>query len=77
MIQNNFIKYDKVEAFFFNPINVDLEVKVNDLSFTLKGLSSKIINLPKDEIYKITSKCLLMRPILFVYKDRIFDVFHG
>ena len=77
IIQNNFIKYDKVEAFFFNPINFDLEVKINDLSFTLKGLSSKIINLPKDEIYKITSKCLLMRPILFVYKDRIFDVFHG
>ena len=64
-------------AFFFNPINVDLEVKVNDLSFTLKGLSSKIVNLPKAATYKITSRCLFLRPIFFVYKNNLFDVFHG
>ena len=77
MVQNNFITYDKVEAFFFNPVKIDLKIKINDLSFILKANSSKIINLPKSEIYKITSKCLLMRPIFFVYKDDIFDVFHG
>ena len=77
LVQNNFKEYDKVEAFLFNPINIDLKVKINELSFTLKSLSSKIINLPTAEIYKVKSKCLLMRPILFVYKDKIFDVFHG
>ena len=76
-LQNNFKEYDKIEAFFFNPINIDLKVKINELSFTLKSLSSKLINLPTAEIYKVKSKCLLMRPILFVYKDKIFDVFHG
>ena len=77
LVQNNFKEYDKVEAFLFNPINIDLKVKINELSFTLKSLSSKIINLPTAEIYKVKSKCLLMRPIFFVYKDKIFDVFHG
>ena len=77
IVQNNFINYDKVEAFLFNPIKIDLRIKINDLSFILKANTSKIIKLPKAEIYKITSKCLLMRPIFFVYKDNAFDVFHG
>jgi len=77
IVQNNFKEYDKVEAFLFNPINNDLKVNINELSFTLKSRSSKLIVLPKAETYKITSKCLLLRPIFFVYKDKIFDVFHG
>ena len=67
----------KVEVFLFNPININLEVKINDLSFTIKALNSKIINLPKASTYKFTSRCLFLRPIFFVYEDKIFDVFHG
>ncbi len=77
MVQNNFERYDKIEAFLFNPININLEVKINDLSFTLKALNSKIINLPKASTYKVTSRCLFLRPIFFVYEDKRFDVFHG
>ena len=76
IVQNNFKEYDKVEAFLFNPVNNDLKVNINKLSFTLKSLSSKLIVLPKAETYKITSKCLFLRPIFFVYKDKMFDVFH-
>ena len=64
-------------VFVGGTVKIDLKIKINDLSFILKAKSSKIINLPKAEIYKITSKCLLMRPIFFVYKDDTFDVFHG
>tara|TARA_B100000989_G_C19454594_1_gene433397 strand:- start:84 stop:848 length:765 start_codon:yes stop_codon:yes gene_type:complete len=76
-VQNNFEEYDKVEAFFFNPVNDVLKVNINELSFKLKPLSSKLIVLPKAKTYKVKSKCLYLRPIFFVYKDKVFDVFHG
>lgn len=76
-VQNNFKEYDKVEAFLFNPVNIDLKVNINELSFILKSHSSKLIVLPKAKTYKVKSKCLFLRPIFFVYKDKIFDVFHG
>ena len=76
-IQNNFSSYDKVEVFIFNPTNKNLKIKINEILFNLKSHASKILQLPKADTYNITSKCLFLRPILFVYKDNNFDVMHG
>lgn len=76
-IQNNFSSYDKVEAFIFNPTDIKLKIQINDILFDLKPYTSKIIQLPKANIYTIKSKCLFLRPILFVYKDNCFDVMHA
>ena len=76
-VQHNFLPYNKVEGFFFNPLNKKLEIQINEISFTLDKYNSIIINLPLSDIYTIRSKCLLLRPIFFVYKNNFFDTFHG
>ena len=76
-VQNNFIAYDKVEAFFFNPLSCCIKVSINNMILCLNPHNSKILKLPKSDIYTIKSKCLLMRPIFFVYKGKNFDTFHG
>ena len=76
-IQHNFLSYDKVEAFIFNPCKEFLKVNINQLSLFIEPHNSIIIDLPLSDIYKIKSKCLLLRPIFFVYKNNNFDAFHG
>ena len=76
-IQNNFSSFDKVEAFIFNPTDINLKIEINNILFYLQPYTSKILQLPKASIYKIKSKCLYLRPILFVYKDNNFDVMHA
>ena len=76
-IQNNFSSFDKVEAFILNPTDINLKIEINDILFYLQPYTSKILQLPKASIYRIKSKCLHLRPILFVYKDNNFDVMHA
>ena len=76
-VQHNFLHYDRVEVFFFNPLNKALKIQINEISFSLDKHNSLIIKLPLSEIYTIKSKCLLLRPIFFVYKNKFFDTFHG
>jgi hypothetical protein len=76
-VQHNFIGYEKVEIFLFNPVQKKLQVFINNMSTTLNAHTSKIISLPKSQLYTIKSKCLLLRPIFFVYKNNNFDAFHG
>ena len=76
-VQHNFSSYDKVEAFIFNPVRVSLKIFINEMPFTLNPHNSMIIKLPKSDVYTIKSKCLLLRPLFFVYKKNNFDIFHG
>ena len=76
-VQHNFLQYNKTEVFFFNPLNKILKIQINEISFSLSKYNSLIINLPLSDIYVIKSKCLLLRPIFFVYKNNYFDTFHG
>ena len=76
-VQHNFLQYNKTEVFFFNPLNKTLKIQINEISFSLSKYNSLIINLPLSDIYVIKSKCLLLRPIFFVYKNNYFDTFHG
>ena len=76
-VQHNFASYDKVEAYLFNSGNRILKIQINDIYISLNPYNSKVINLPLSTLYTIHSKCLLLRPVFFVYKDNIFDVFHG
>jgi len=76
-VQHNFLPYDKVEVFFFNPLNKTLKIKINEMTLYLDKYNSLITKLPLSDLYTIKSKCLLLRPIFFVYKDTFFDTFHG
>ena len=76
-VQHNFLPYDKVEVFFFNPLNKTLKIKINEMTLYLDKHNSLITKLPLSGLYTIKSKCLLLRPIFFVYKDTFFDTFHG
>ena len=76
-VQHNFLPYNKIEVFFFNPLNKTLKIQINEISFSLNKYNSLIIKLPLSDIYTIKSKCLLLRPIFFVYRNNFFDTFHG
>ena len=66
-----------MEAFIFNPVRVSLKIFINEMPFTLNPHNSMIIKLSKSDVYTIKSKCLLLRPLFFVYKKNNFDIFHG
>ena len=63
-VQNNF-KPEQTEIMLVNPTNIEISVKVNEKIFTLKKGCSKLINIGKNNLIKVTSKCYLLRPIIF------------
>ena len=76
-VQNDFSIYDKIETFIFNPTNTKINLYVNNEKVTLTSLSSILFTPTSTQLISIKSKCLLMRPILFGYKGKFLDVFHG
>ena len=74
-VQNNY-EMDKVEIMLVNPTKNKLKITVNDLNFNLEGGNSLLLKV-KDKLIKIKSKCYLLRPIVFTYKNEYLDVHHG
>ncbi|MDB3983084.1 hypothetical protein N9419_06445 [Candidatus Pelagibacter sp.] len=73
----NYFKFDSTEIMIINPTKTNLEIKVNSKIFLLKSCCSIIVDIKKDELVEIFSKCLLLRPIIFNYKNNFIDVYHG
>ena len=76
-IQNSFVKFQKSELFFVNPTSKKLKFSIGNNRYSLKEGCSIIIDVSGKEDISIISKCLLLRPIIFNYKDSFFDVYHG
>ena len=64
---------DKVEIMLVNPTKNKLKITVNDLNFNLEGGNSLLLKV-KDKLIKIKSKCYLLRPIVFTYKNEYLDL---
>ena len=75
-IQNSF-KNSKIELMIMNPTNKALKIIINDEAFNLDVCSSIIKKYEKIQTIKIISKCYLLRPIIFSYRDKFLDVYHG
>lgn len=78
IIQKNFAEYDLTELFFSNPTNENIKFAINE-SDTCKLKPGRIIKkiFKNTELIKIKSNCLFLRPIVFSYKEKFFDVHHS
>jgi hypothetical protein len=77
-VQNYLGDYDNVEIMLMNPCNKKISIETNSSKFNLNRGESKILemnNLKKSIVLK--SRCYLLRPIIFAYKNDFLDVFHG
>lgn len=77
IIQNELSDFDYTELFFINPTNKKINFTINKLKYTLLGHESLIVELKNIDIIEILSNCYYLRPIVFNYKDKFFDVYHG
>ncbi len=77
-IQNYLGEYDRCELLLMNPCNKKLNIVIGNLKFILNKGESKIIKINDlKKAVQIKSKCYLIRPIVFAYKNNYLDVFHG
>ena len=77
IIQNQFSDFDYTELFFSNPTNKKINFDVDKKKYNLGKYESLIVEIKNIDVIKILSNCYYLRPIVFNYKDKYFDVYHG
>jgi hypothetical protein len=77
IIQNSFIDFDYSELFFTNPTNKKINFTINNVEYSLKKFTSKIIKIENTNVVEIISNCYWLRPIIFNYKNDFIDVYHS
>lgn len=75
-VQNN-MKFDKTEIILINNCNSKIKIDLNFLDTELDIGQTKIIDTKDNNIVKIKSNSMLIRPIIFNYRDNYIDVYHG
>lgn len=76
-IQKNFYSYDYSEIFIHNPTNSKIIFFANNVKYSLNKYCSIIFETKKEKIINLKSKCFILRPIIFSYKNGFMDVHHG
>lgn len=77
-VQNYLGNYNKAEMLIMNSCNKKISVEYNTFNFNLNVGESKILEINNlDKSVGLKSKCYLLRPIIFAYKNDFLDVFHG
>ena len=76
-IQNYFKDFSKTELFFANPTSKTLNILIGEKKYILKPRYSLIIDATEKNSIKFKSNCLLLRPIIFNYKNNYLDVYHS
>ena len=77
VLQNNFESFDYTELCFVNPMKKILNIKLNNQKFRIKEHNSLIVKVGKVNFCKIQSNCSFIRPIIFNYRKKFYDVYHG
>ena len=75
-IQKNFSEFDKNELFFSNPTSKVIKFNLLNKNYVLKPGCSHLIG-AKSSIITIKSNCMFLRPTVFSYKNKYFDVHHS
>ncbi len=75
-IQKNFQNFDKNELFFTNPTKFKINFSIGNKNFKLKPYNSILIEV-KNPIISIKSNCMFLRPTIFSYEGKYFDVHHS
>ena len=75
-IQKYFDNFDRNEFFFSNPTSKNIKFSIENKNFMLKPNYSLLVEV-KTPIVSIKSNCLFLRPTVFSYKGKFFDVHHS
>jgi len=75
-IQKYFDNFDKNELFFVNPTSKTIKFSIENKNFKLKSNNSLLVEI-KGSLISIKSNCLFLRPTVFSYKGKYFDVHHS
>jgi hypothetical protein len=75
-IQKYFENFDRNELFFSNPTSKNIKFSIENKNFKLKPNYSLLVEV-KTPIISIKSNCLFLRPTVFSYKGKFFDVHHS
>ena len=76
-IQNSFLYFTKSELFFVNPTSKKIDFSIGNIRHRLGKNCSIIIDIGSKENITISSRCMMLRPVIFNYKDDFFDVYHA
>ena len=76
-IQNYFDETHINEIFLANPTSKKVEFQINKEKKILDNGESTIIKINSKKTILIESNCLFLRPIIFSFKDKYMDVYHG
>jgi hypothetical protein len=75
-IQKFFSGFDKNELFFANPTTKILKFNLEKKNYILPPGSCQVVE-TTNSILTIKSNCLFLRPTVFSYKNKYFDVHHS
>lgn len=76
-VQNNMQDFELIEIVVANPTKSSIKFQINKNIYSLNKNEVKIIKMSDAKIISIKSNCHLLRPIVFNYKGKFFDVYHG
>ena len=76
-VQSNMSHCDDVEFFFANPTSKKIKLELNKKKYKINPGNSLIINLDDYIGNTIKSNCAFLRPVVFNYKGKFIDVYHG
>lgn len=76
-LQKNFSKYDYSEIIIVNPLDSNLDLSCGEKRFKLKQNCLINIKVFKNEKVELISNCTFLRPLIFSYRGKYFDVHHG
>ena len=71
------MEFDKTEIILINNCNSKINIDLNFLVTELDIGQTKIIDTKDNNIVKIKSNSMLIRPIIFNYRNNYIDVYHG
>lgn len=75
-IQKYFENFDRIELFFVNPTSKRIKFSIDNKNFELKPKCSLVLE-TNNLIITIKSNCYFLRPTIFNYKGKFFDVHHS
>jgi hypothetical protein len=76
-VQNCFENFDKSEIFLSNPTSKKIIFYLKEKKYRLEKGCSIIIDITNEKEINIKSNCLFFRPLIFNYKGKYMDVYHG
>lgn len=73
----NYMDFDKTEIIIINNCGYSINLDFGILKAKIEKGNTRIFNINKNKIVSIKSNAMLPRPLVFNYKEKYVDVYHG